>query len=70
MLQELCASACESSLNSLTTALTSGCGNEYFNFGGQNMTFPQMMDYVQYKYGLICLAEDDTSDFCSDVESR
>ncbi|KAF2121004.1 hypothetical protein BDV96DRAFT_641641 [Lophiotrema nucula] len=36
--------------------------------GGQNMTFNQLTDFVKYKYGLICLAEDSTGKYCSDVE--
>ena len=35
----------------------------------QNLTFSELVDYIQYKFGLICLADASTGDFCSDVES-
>jgi hypothetical protein len=69
-LNQLCTSACNSSLIMLSNAVNSGCQNEQFNIGGQNMTFTNLTDFVRYKYGLICLAEDSTGKYCSDVEER
>lgn len=69
-LEQLCTSECESSLSNLGNAVGTNCGSEYFNFGGQNMTYTQLVDFIQYKYGLICLADDTTGEFCSDIEAR
>lgn len=52
----------------LLTAVESGCGDAYMTIDDQNVTFPQWIDHMQYKMGLICLADADTSDFCLDVE--
>lgn len=69
MLQSLCTTECEASLSELATAVDDACGDGQFNFNGQNMTFPQLIDFIQYKFGLICLADNTTGDFCSDVEN-
>lgn len=52
----------------LLSAVESGCGDTYMTIDSQNVTFPQWIDYMQYKLGLICLADADTTDFCLDVE--
>lgn len=64
----LCTSACESSLAELVTAVETGCGSATLTIDSQNITFAGWVDHMQYKVGLICLADTDTSDYCLDVE--
>ncbi|KAI8940611.1 hypothetical protein NX059_001883 [Plenodomus lindquistii] len=67
-LDQLCASACSDSLTTLFDAVNSQCQNQQFNMGGQNMTFANLTSFVSYKYGMICMVEDETNEYCADVE--
>jgi hypothetical protein len=64
----LCTSVCKASLAELETAVEAGCGSTTLIIDSQNITFSSWIDYMQYKVGLICLADTATSDFCLDVE--
>ncbi|KAJ6030994.1 hypothetical protein N7540_001726 [Penicillium herquei] len=64
----LCTSECSSSLAELATAVEADCDGTY-NIDNQNWTLPGFMEYFQYKYGLICLADETTDDFCLDLEA-
>ncbi|KAL2788710.1 hypothetical protein BJX66DRAFT_352538 [Aspergillus keveii] len=65
----LCTPACSASLEELSTAITRDCGG-MFIVNSQNWTFGDYMSHYRYKYDMICLADEDTGDFCLDVESR
>jgi hypothetical protein len=67
-MSSLCTSGCKSSLETLKTAVEEGCGTTIMKIDGQNVTFPSWIDYMQYKFGLICLADAETEEFCLDVE--
>ncbi|PSS24945.1 hypothetical protein M430DRAFT_15700 [Amorphotheca resinae ATCC 22711] len=69
-LASLCTSACEASLAELATAVEAGCGSAMVTINTQNITFSSRIDYIYHKVDLICLADTDTSDLCSDVERR
>ncbi|CZR65827.1 uncharacterized protein PAC_15727 [Phialocephala subalpina] len=64
----LCTSACEASLAELATAVEAGCGSAMLTIDSQNITFSSWIDHMQYKVGLICLADTNTSGFCLDDE--
>jgi len=64
----LCTSECDASLSELVTAVEGGCGDITMVIDSQNVTFSSWVDHIQYKHGLICLADTDTGDFCLDVE--
>ncbi|GAM83791.1 hypothetical protein ANO11243_017810 [Dothideomycetidae sp. 11243] len=68
-LNSLCTPACSSSLSTLLSNVQSGCGSAAFNFNGGQMTWVQQIQYLQYKYGLVCLKDAATSNFCTDVEN-
>ena len=68
-LQSLCTTDCESSFADLYTAVDSNCGDGLLSMDNQNLTFSELIDHIQYKFGLICLTDASTGDFCSDVES-
>lgn len=70
MLQGLCSTGCNQSVHDLGQAIAGACGAEAFWFHDANMTMVEFMEYVQYKYGLICLADATTGEFCVDVESK
>lgn len=36
----------------------------------QDYTFSDWMDHMQYKLGLVCLADADLGDICLDVEKK
>ncbi|KAJ8611838.1 hypothetical protein MRB53_037751 [Persea americana] len=65
----ICDSVC-ASLATLLTNVTSGCGAESYPFNGHNMSWVQQVEYFQYKHGLLCLKDQESSDFCYDVEAR
>ncbi|KAL4781513.1 hypothetical protein BJX76DRAFT_363531 [Aspergillus varians] len=67
-LESLCTPACGASLDKLSTAVTSDCKG-VFIVDSQNWTFPNFMSHFRYKYDLICLADEETGDFCLDIES-
>ncbi|KAJ5219686.1 hypothetical protein N7468_008890 [Penicillium chermesinum] len=67
-LQSLCTPSCRSSLEDLATAVEASC-NVPFYVNNVTMTFTEYMDFFQDKYELICLADEETDDFCLDVEA-
>lgn len=68
-LQSLCTPDCETSLADLYSEVDSNCGQGMLTMDNQNLTFSELVDHIQYKFGLICLRDGSTNDFCSDVES-
>ncbi|KAF8859499.1 hypothetical protein BDZ45DRAFT_358156 [Acephala macrosclerotiorum] len=64
----MCTSDCTSSLAELATAVEEGCGNITMMIDTQAVTFSSWVDHIQYKFGLICLADANSGDFCLDVE--
>lgn len=69
MMTELCTPTCEASLGGLLTNVQAGCGDEAYPFNGGTMTWVEQVQYFQYKYGLVCLQDQFSSDFCEDVEA-
>lgn len=68
MLTSLCTSACESSLGDVLAAVQEGCANFTMTIDQQGYTFSDWVDHMQYKFGLTCLGDADSGDFCLDVE--
>jgi hypothetical protein len=66
----MCTTGCKSSLAQLKTAITSGCGTAAFNFNSASMTFVDIVDLIQYKYGQVCLADASSGQYCSDIETK
>lgn len=50
-------------------SVASACGDQFFGISGSNMTFAEMIDYYSYKFGLVCLRETTTGEFCTEVEA-
>lgn len=67
-LAAMCTTACKSSLVQLKTAVTSGCSTDSFNFNSANMTYVDVVDLIQYKFGQVCLADASSGQYCSDIE--
>lgn len=68
MLNSLCTSACKSSLGDVLAAVEVGCTDFTMTIDQQQYTFSDWVDHMQYKFGLICLADASSGDFCLDVE--
>jgi hypothetical protein len=68
-LQSLCTSSCESSLSDLANAAESACVNDTFTVDGNTITLSDLISSISYKFGLICLQDEASQDFCVDVES-
>lgn len=68
-MNDLCTSECKSSLAALATAVDTNC-KDNFIVDNQNWTFPYFMSHFEYKYDLICLADESTNEYCLDVEAR
>jgi len=69
MLSSLCTSACNSSLTNLHSQVVSACGSTSFAFGySGNLTFAQIVEIRQFKYGLTCLQDSSSGAYCLNVE--
>ncbi|ETS76495.1 hypothetical protein PFICI_11882 [Pestalotiopsis fici W106-1] len=69
-LTSMCTSECEASLGDLADAVATACGNDLrLPMGGQSISYEEIVDLIQYKFGLVCLADESTGEFCSDVEA-
>ena len=70
MLDDVCTPDCQSSFTKLLSAVEKGCGQESYPFVERNMTWVEHVEFFQYKFGLVCMRDQATSNFCIDVESR
>ena len=60
----LCTSSCNSSLNSLASAVSFACGEYEINFNGGQLSAVQIVDFFGFKWNYSCLTNTETNEFC------
>ncbi|KAF7872589.1 hypothetical protein EAF04_003509 [Stromatinia cepivora] len=67
-LTSLCTASCQTGLASLTSLSETACADDTFSIDSNVMSLHELVDMIEYKWGLICLQDETTDEFCLDVE--
>lgn len=66
----LCTTACQAGLAALHSVSQTACSDDTFSIDDNSMSLHDLVDLIDYKWGLICLKDTSTNDYCLDVENR
>lgn len=69
-LDSLCTTACRTGLAALHSVSQTACPDDTFSIDGNSMSLHDLVDLIDYKWGLICLTDISTNEYCLDVEDR
>ncbi|KAF7884808.1 hypothetical protein EAF00_010626 [Botryotinia globosa] len=64
----LCTAACRTGLAALHSVSQTACPGDTFSIDGNSMSLHDLVDLIDYKWGLICLTDISTKEYCLDVE--
>ncbi|ESZ92887.1 hypothetical protein SBOR_6750 [Sclerotinia borealis F-4128] len=67
-LDSLCTTASQTGLAALHFVSQTACPDDTFFIDGNSMSLHDLVDLIDYKWGLICLKDTSTNDYCLDVE--
>ncbi|KAA8564642.1 hypothetical protein MFRU_013g01880 [Monilinia fructicola] len=65
----LCTTACQAGLAALHSVSQTACSDDTFSIDDNSMSLHDLVDLIDYKWGLICLKDTSTNDYCLDVEN-
>lgn len=68
-LTSLCTDSCKTSLDTLSTSVSSACGDYEVEFNDAYLSAVQAVDLYTYKYDMFCLTDSSTGNFCLMVEA-